>query len=151
MSDNPAEPDFRKAFSKMLADRATKYSTTLKAMFTCESMKITIRHKYQHCVARPLTVEAVANTLHTDVHFVMLSFERFKLFPRGLLQFPDKRPLDSSPSSQSSHAILFNTQSARLKEIAVPHLMLSDWLSIFIKCVLLDASKTFYLVLECEL
>lgn len=106
---------------------------------------------YQHCVARALTVEAMANILHTDVHFVMLSFKRFKLFPRGLFLFPDKRPLDSSPRAQSSHAILFNTQSARLKEIAVPHLMLSDWLSIFIKCVLLDASKTFYLVLECEL
>lgn len=116
-------------------------------------MKMTIRKKsiYKHCVAWPLTVEAMDNILHTDVHFVMLSFKRFKLFPRGLLQLPDKRPLDSSPSAQSSHAILFNTQSARLKEIAVPHLMLSDWLSIFIKCVLLDASKTFYLVLEHEL
>lgn len=46
-SDNPAEPVLRKTFRMMLADQAAKYSTILKeAVFTCESMTITIRQKY---------------------------------------------------------------------------------------------------------
>lgn len=46
-SDNLAEPVLRKTFCMILADQAAKYSTALKeAVFTRESMKITIRHKY---------------------------------------------------------------------------------------------------------